>query len=61
MQLKTIYGDILRIFFSMKNKIILNQSRQLMFGVTTILIVKVMVIEIKHYQLKNILTKLDRI
>ena len=32
-----------------------------MFGVTTILIVKVMVIEIKHYQLKNILTKLDRI
>ena len=32
-----------------------------MFGVTTILIVKVMVIEIKHYQLKNILTKLDGI
>ena len=25
MQLKTIDGDILRIFFSMKNKIILNQ------------------------------------
>ena len=32
-----------------------------MFGVTTILIVKVMVMEIKYYQLKNILTKLDRI
>ena len=32
-----------------------------MFGVTIILSMKVVVIEIKHYQLKNILTKLGHI
>ena len=32
-----------------------------MFGVTVILNMKVTVIEIKHYQLKNILIKLDHI
>ena len=44
-QLKIEYLQILRIFLSMKKKIIM----------------KVTVIEIKHYQLKNILIKLDSI
>ena len=44
-QLKIEYLQILRIFLSMKKKIIM----------------KVTVIEIKHYQLKNILIKFDSI
>ena len=44
-----------------KKKIIINQQELVIFGVTIILNMKVMVMEIKHYQLKNILTKLDYI
>ena len=46
----------------MKKKIIVNQEEQIIFGVAIfILNMKVMVTEIKHYQLKNILIKLDQI
>ena len=44
-----------------KSKIITNQQEQKIFEVTIILNVKVTAIEIKHYQLKNILTKLNLI
>ena len=44
-----------------KKKIIINQQELVIFGVTIILNMKVMVMEIKHYQLKNILTKLHYI
>ena len=45
--------ETLRIFLSMNKKVI--------FGVTIILNLKVMVIEIKLYQLKNILIKLGHV
>ena len=48
----------------MKNKIIINQPVRVsifFFRVTTILNMKVTVKEIKHYQLKNVLIKLDHI
>ena len=44
-----------------KKKIIVNQQEQLTFGVTITLNMKVMVTEINHYQLKNMLIKLDDI
>ena len=43
-----------------KMKIIINQ-RRLFLGVTNILNANLTVIEITHYQLKNILIKLDHI
>ena len=62
-QLKIEQLEILKIFLSMKKKkkIIINQQELVIFGVTIILNMKVMVMEIKHYHLKNILTKLDYI
>ena len=55
------YLEIFRIFMNMKNKkkIIVNQQEYVIFGVTIILNAKVMTIEIKHFQFKNILIKLD--
>ena len=44
-----------------KKKIIINQYEQVIFGVIIILNMDVMMIEIKHCQLKNILIKLDHI
>ena len=38
-----------------------NYYKPVHFGVTIILITKITVIEVKHYQLKNILIKLDHI
>ena len=43
-----------------KKKIIINQSELVIFGVIIILNIKVMVIEIKLYQLKNTLIKSKR-
>ena len=62
-QLKIEQLEILKIFLSMKKKkkIIINQQELVIFAVTIILNMKVMVMEIKHYQLKNILIKLDYI
>ena len=42
----------------MKKKIITSKKEKVIFGVTTILNMKVTVIETKHYQLKNILIKI---
>ena len=42
-----------------KKKVIINQQELVIFGVIIILNTKVMVIKIKHYQLKNILINLD--
>ena len=53
-KLKTEYLEILEMFLDWKKKI-----EQVIFGVTIILNMKVMVIEMKPYQLKNILIKLD--
>ena len=51
---------ILETFLSMKNKkIAINQYKKVIFGVIIITNLKVTVIEIKHYQLKSILIKLD--
>ena len=50
--------DILGTFLSIKKKIIINQYQQVMFGVTIILNMKVTMIEIKLYQLKNTLITL---
>ena len=44
-----------------KKRIVINQSEQVIFGVTIISNTEVTVIKIKHYQLKNILIKLFRI
>ena len=44
-----------------KNKIHLNQLKLVIFTVIIILNMKVTVIEIKHYQLKNVLIKLDHV
>ena len=43
-----------------KKKIIINQLELVIFGVIIILNIKVMVIEIKFYQLKNTLIKFKR-
>ena len=43
------------------SQVISSQQKLVSFGVTIILNIKIMVIEIKHYQLKNILIKLDHI
>ena len=45
----------------MKSKIIINKYWKIIFRLTIILNMKVMEIEIKHYQLKDILIKLDHI
>ena len=42
-----------------KKKIITNQQEWVIFGAIILLNMKVMVIAIKHYQLKNNLIKLD--
>ena len=55
-QLKTEQLEILRIFMTMKEKIIINQYEWLNFGVTIVFIINIKAIE-KHYQLKNILIK----
>ena len=60
-ELKVEYLVILRIFFSMKKKININQREQIIFVVTIILNTKVTVIEIKRCQLNNIFKKLDHI
>ena len=50
---------ILGTSLSMKKKIIIKQYEYAIFGVTIILNMKATMIEIKHYQLKNIIkTKL---
>ena len=43
----------------MKKKIITNQQEQITFGVAITLTLKITVIDIKNYQLKDILIKLD--
>ena len=53
------YYKAVRVVNFSNNKIIINQQVQGIFRVIIILNMKVTVIEIKHYQLKNILTKLD--
>ena len=45
----------------MKKKIIIKHQELVIFGIIIILNMKVKVIEIKGYQLKNILIKLDHI
>ena len=48
--------------FSMKKKnTIISQKQQVIFGVTIMLNMKVTMIEIEHYQLKNFLIKLHHI
>ena len=42
-----------------KKNVIINKSELLVFGLTVILNMKVTAIEIKYYQFKNILIKLD--
>ena len=43
----------------MRKKIMKNQNEQVVFGMTIILNMKVAMMAIKHYQLNNILIKLD--
>ena len=43
----------------MRKKIMKNQNEQVVFGMTIILNMKVAMMAIKHYQLKNTLIKLD--
>ena len=43
----------------MRKTIMKNQNEQVVFGMTIILNVKEAMMAIKHYQLKNILIKLD--
>ena len=58
-QLKLEYLEILRIFLRMKKTKMFINLQGFIYGVT--LNTKVTVTQIKHYQLKNILTKLDHI
>ena len=53
------YYKAVRVVNFQINKIIINQQEQGIFRVIIVLNMKVTVTEIKHYQLKNILTKLD--
>ena len=57
----SILKDIIYNIISYIYKIIINQYEQENFRVTIILNMKVIMIKIKHYQLKNILIKLDHI
>ena len=58
-QLKIELLEILETFLIMKKKIITNQQEQITFGVAIMLTLKVTVIDIKNYQLKESLIKLD--
>ena len=58
-QLKIELLEILEAFLIMKKKIITNQQEQITFGVAIMLTLKVTVIDIKNYQLKESLIKLD--
>ena len=58
-QLKIELLEILETFLIMKKKIITNQQEQITFGVAIIFTLKVTVIDIKNYHLKDILIKLD--
>ena len=62
-QSKAKWSEILEIFLNekMKNKIIANQYRFVILIALIILNTKVMVIEMIHYQLHNILIKIDQI
>ena len=62
-QSKTKWSEILEIFLNekMKNKIIANQYGFVILIALIILNTKVMVIEMIHYQLHNILIKIDQI
>ena len=53
--------DIKNLFEHEEEKIIINQWEYVIFRETILLNMKVTMIEIKHYQLKNILIKLDHI
>ena len=54
---ENIIKDIRNLSMKKKKKIIIN--KKLNFGITIILNAKVMVIKMKHYQLKNILIKIS--
>ena len=54
------YLDILKTFSSMK-KIIANQQDYVVFGIITTLNMKLMLVEIKDYQLKNTILDLGQI
>ena len=62
-QSKTKWSEILEIFLNekMKNKVIANQYGFVILIALTVLNTKVMVIEMIHYQLHNILIKIDQI
>ena len=47
--------------YKKKKKIIINQQKLIIVGTIIILNIKVMVIKIKYYRLKNILINLDHI
>ena len=51
--------EILGTRLSKKKKIITNQKKQVIFGATIILNMKLIVIEMRHYYLKSILIKFD--
>lgn len=57
----TIISDNRIFFFNQKIKIIINQKEPVLFLVTTIWNMKAIMIEIKVYQLNNILIKLNDI
>ena len=56
-----ILRDIRNLFDDDEAETYYNAIRVTIFGITIILNMKVMLIETKHYQLKNILRKLDHI
>ena len=56
----TIISDIRIFFLNQKIKIIINQKEPVLFLVTTIWNMKAIMIEIKVYQLNNILIKIKR-